>query len=296
MKKLLSILVISFLISPNFAQTSLKIGDQAPEIYLKDKTGKFIKLSENMSSLTIVHFWASWSNACKPMNQLLSESYTKYRRDGLEIFSVSIDKKGRNWLAEIENQKLTWPHHVSDFKGMVYSKPAKDYKIYEVPSIFVLNEKGIIVLINPTEDELSRHIKLFESGLKVLPKNSSNFIFLTKRVNYLIYNSEDTLVMGGKGKSVNISSLDTGKYHVNTGGQSFDFNKVIQEEVFDFQINYKTKQIRLSAPCSYEIRNENGNLLITGNSDYIDYSTLEITNKHDFYLVLPNSGHSIKLH
>jgi peroxiredoxin len=296
MKKHLFILLFTVVALPLFTQTSLKVGDIAPEITLKDKSGDVIKLSEHTGSLTIVHFWASWSKACKPMNQFLSQNYSKYNKEGLEIFSISIDKKGRTWLEEIHKQKLNWPHHVSDFKGMVYSKPAKDYKIYEVPSIFLLDENGVIIMINPSQDELSKRLKLLESELKVLPKASSNYIFLTKRADYLIYDANDTLVMGGKGKSVFIMSLDTGYYRMEIQGKSINFKKINQDKLYDFQINYKTKQVTFLSVCTYEIRSKNGNLLLSGKGDYIDYSVLNINNKDDFYLILPNSAHSVKLY
>ena len=102
-----SLIILCLLISWSvFSQTSLKIGDYAPEITLKEKHGDIIKLSESTGSLTIVHFWASWSKPCKPMNQYLSQAYSKYKKEGLEIFSVSIDKKPRTWFEAIENQKL----------------------------------------------------------------------------------------------------------------------------------------------------------------------------------------------
>lgn len=278
------------------AQTTLQVGTMAPDISLKDKNGEMIRLSEHRGSLTIVHFWASWSKACKPMNQFLVQSYSKYRKEGLEIFSVSIDKKARTWLEEIAQQKLNWPHHVSDFKGMVYSKPAKDYKIYEVPSIFLLDENGVIVMVNPTEDELAKRLKQLDSELKLLPKKSSNFIYFTKRVDYTIYDANDTLVVSGKGQEVAVNSLDTGYYHVVAGDRNFTFQKVAHDKIYDFQINYKLKQISFSVPCAYELRSKNGNLLYHSQGEYFDYSILKLNHKDDFYLILPNSIHAVKLY
>lgn len=292
-----SLIILSLLINWSvFSQTSLKIGDKAPEITLKGKDGDVIKLSESTGSLTIVHFWASWSKPCKPMNQYLSQAYSKYKKEGLEIFSVSIDKKPRTWFEAIENQKLNWPNHVSDFKGMVYSKPAKDYKIYEVPSIFVLDEKGMIQMINPTQDELIKKLKTLDNELKILPQQTSNFVYFTKRTDYLIYDSTDTLVLGGKGNSAYINKLDTGTYRLETTEKSFYFKKILQDTAYDFQINYQSKQITFITACSYEIRSKNGNLLLKGEGDYIDYSILHLKNKDDFFLILPNSAHELKLY
>jgi len=296
MKKILSLLlIITFSSLLVYSQANLQVGDKAPEINLKDKDGKYIKLSDTHGSLTIVHFWASWSKACKPMNQFLAQSYSKYEKEGLEIFSVSLDKKARTWLEQIQSQKLDWPYHVSDFKGMVYSKPAKDYKIFEVPYIFLLDENGIIIMINPTTEELAKRLKLLDMGLKILPKKSSNFIFFTKRADYSIYDSQDTLVMGGKGKAIYIASLDTGTYRIETNKLTFSFKKVNQDKIYDFQINYKTKRITFSAECKSELRSKDGNLLLESEESYLDYSTLNITNKDDFYLILPNSAHLLKL-
>ena len=291
-------LILLFLYLSTFlsAQATLKVGTVAPDIALKGRDGQVVRLSENRGSLTIVHFWASWSEACKPMNQFLTQSYSKYRKEGLEIFSISIDKKARSWLEGVDEQKLNWPNHVSDFKGMVYSKPAKDYKIYEVPSVFLLDESGVIIMVNPTQEELAKRLKLLDTELKLLPKKSSNLVFFTKRVDYSIYDSTDTLVLGGKGQMIRVNSLDTGYYRVEADDKRFSFLKVNQDKIYDFQINYKTKQVTFSTACNYELRSKNGNLLFSSQGEYFDYSVLKLNHKDDYYLVLPNSAHAVKLY
>ena len=279
-----------------FSQTGLLLGRLAPEITLKDQSGQTIKLSDNFGSLTIVHFWASWSKACKPMNQFLSQNYSRYNREGLKIFSVSVDKKARPWFDAIDKQKLNWPLHVSDFKGLVYSNPAKDYKIYEVPSIFLVDENGVVIMENPSQDDLYWRLRSLETDLKMIPNRSSNFIFLTKRVEYRIYDSEDTLVMGGRGTSVSISTLDAGEYRVEAAGEIFSFTKVIDDLIYDFQIDYQKKKVMFAVPCVYEIRSGNGNLLVRGKGEFVDYSQMEVRNKEEYYLILPNSAHILKLY
>ena len=295
--KIYSYILFLFLsISSTLGQGSLKVGGLAPEITLKNEDGETITLSESKGTLTVVHFWASWSKPCKEKNRFLAQVYSKNKKEGFEIFSISIDKKQKNWLTAIKKQNLNWKYHTNDFKGMVYSKPAKDYKIYEVPTLFLLDEKGEILMINPSEKELEEKLKSLDEYIRLLPKKTTKYIYLTKRNDYLIYDRNDTLVLGGKGNKVDVSTLDTGKYSVKTTNKTFFFEKTNSEIVYDFQITYKEKQITLSKICNYEIRNKNGNLILKGNSQIIDYSGLKLKHKTNFYLILPNNAHQITLY
>ena len=144
MKYILLIAIFCFSVQVYSQHKSLELGEKVPNITIKNHLGGYNNLYENLGQTTIVHFWGSWSKACIPMNKYLGDIYQKHKLEGLVIFSVSIDKKTRHWLEEIENQGLGWPLHGSDFKGMVHSKPAKDYEIFEVPSTFVLDEELLI--------------------------------------------------------------------------------------------------------------------------------------------------------
>ena len=63
--------------------------------------------------------------------------------DGLEIFSVSLDKDKSRWSKAIKDDNLYWDYHVSDLKGWS-SDAAFLYNIKSIPSIFIIDKNGFI--------------------------------------------------------------------------------------------------------------------------------------------------------
>ncbi len=287
--------ILILISSVGYSQLTLQVGDLAPEISLKDSEEKVLHLSDHLKEITIVHFWASWSRACIPMNNQLNQYYNKYKKEGLEIFSVSIDKKKKSWTKAIHDQKIGWKHHVCDFRGLIHSKPAKDYFLFEVPTIFLLDQNGKIIAINPDQTELSSILKRLETNFKILPDRTSEKIFLTKKSDYIITDTSGVSVLAGKGQAINISSLDYGDYIITANQVNHSFEKTDPANDIEFQINYKIESIILYQAVNYVLKSKNGNILMRGYGTSVPYKELGIKNKDDYFLVLPNNTYLIML-
>ena len=93
-------------------------GDMAPDIVMNDPAGVERKLSDLRGKVVLVDFWASWCRPCRRENPNVVRAYAKYKDQGFEVFSVSLDSKADRWASAIEQDQLTWPNHVSDLKGL----------------------------------------------------------------------------------------------------------------------------------------------------------------------------------
>ena len=71
-------------------------------------------------------------------------AYSKYNKDGFEVFSVSLDKAKEPWLQAIEQDGLTWPNHVSDLKWWE-SEAAKTYSVHSIPFTVLVDKEGKIL-------------------------------------------------------------------------------------------------------------------------------------------------------
>lgn len=116
----------------------------APEIALKNPSGTEIRLSSLKGKVVLIDFWASWCTPCRKENPNVVRMYKKYRGEGFEVFSVSLDQDQAAWKAAIDKDGLFWPNHVSDLMG--WQTPlTQTYGFQSIPHTVLLNREGNIV-------------------------------------------------------------------------------------------------------------------------------------------------------
>ncbi len=136
--------------------------EKAPDFTLIAPSGKKIKLSKLKGKMVLIDFWASWCGPCRRENPNVVEAYVKYKDKkflngkGFEVFSVSLDKNEDAWKKAIAEDKLIWKNHGWDKD----SEASKLYKVYSIPSGFLVNGDGNIVAKGQELRGLGLHIAL----------------------------------------------------------------------------------------------------------------------------------------
>lgn len=131
------------------AAKAAEVGSKAPEFSAPTPEGEQLALNDNLGKITIVDFWAAWCKPCRIENPNLVKTYNKYKDQGLNIISVSLDRPGQKerWIQAIKDDNLEQWDHVSNLQ--FWNDPiAKKYKISAIPATFVLDENGVIVAKN----------------------------------------------------------------------------------------------------------------------------------------------------
>ena len=145
------------------------IGDRAPELaFMNVDSTKVLKLSDLKGKYVLIDFWASWCGPCRRENPNVVNAYNKYSKakfktgKGFAIYSVSLDKNRNAWKQAIANDKLAWPHHVSDLRAWA-SAAAALYGVNSIPASFLIDPNGVIIGKNlrgtQIDMELDKYVK-----------------------------------------------------------------------------------------------------------------------------------------
>lgn len=122
-------------------------GQTAPTFSLSNLQGEEVGLSDVLAEneVVLVDFWASWCAPCIASIPKLKELYADYQDKGFEIVFVSIDDEYDDWNNESDKQELVWIN-LGDLDGGFLAHTAVEYGVLSIPTKFVLNKHGEILV------------------------------------------------------------------------------------------------------------------------------------------------------
>lgn len=147
-------------------QPDMDSGIPAPEFTAVDISGNTLSLEDFRGNYVLLDFWASWCGPCRrshPGLVKLHDSFAEADFAGGEQFvvlSVSLDNNRQNWLTAIEKDGLSWPTHILDQYLPGSSGGLADlYDVRQIPTRFLIDDKGMIVRVNPGNRYIRRYLK-----------------------------------------------------------------------------------------------------------------------------------------
>ena len=132
-----------------------EVGSAVAEFTVKDNDGKEVTLASlrEGKKYVLIDFWASWCNPCRKEIPNLKNLYKLYGDKGLQIVSISIDKKKAEWEKALEEEQLPWPNFL-DETGV-----ADLYKVRFVPTMYLIDAQGTLVGENLRGQALADKLK-----------------------------------------------------------------------------------------------------------------------------------------
>jgi thiol-disulfide isomerase/thioredoxin len=122
----------------------LQKGNTVPNIVQNNPEGEEMELYDLKGKVVLIDFWASWCKPCRAENPNVVRLYKKYKNDGFEIYSVSLDKSKDKWVQAIAADGLEWPYHVSDLKFW-NAAPAKEYNVSSIPYTVLVDKDSRVI-------------------------------------------------------------------------------------------------------------------------------------------------------
>ena len=106
-------------------------------------TGQNIAASQYRGRVLLVVFWATWVTPYAKDLPVIEAVYAKYRRAGFDILGVNLDPNAASLKPFIDKYGGRW-EHIRDAGGMDGTL-AKDYGIVSMPTMFLVDKRGIVI-------------------------------------------------------------------------------------------------------------------------------------------------------
>ena len=133
---------------------NFQIGSEIPNYELLTTTESTVPLNSTYAKYNLIQFWNSWCKACLEQHSLLKEVYETYHEKGFEIIGITLDANHEDWSKAVAIEKLPWTNLRIDagFTGEM----ATDMGVMDLPEYYLVDEKGRILEINLSFEELQR--------------------------------------------------------------------------------------------------------------------------------------------
>lgn len=143
-----------------YAQSLLKVGTHAPNFELPTPEGKKVQLSDFKGKYVLIDFWASWCPDCRRISPNVEAIAKEYQGKDLAVLAVSFDIDKEAWVKYINrNGAPVNEVHVSELKKMKESAVAKAFGVQWIPSLYLLDKDGKVLLATVEVSKVEAMVK-----------------------------------------------------------------------------------------------------------------------------------------
>ena len=126
----------------DFSAVPVKVDFAAPELTLKDLSGKSVSLKDYLGSVVLVNLWATWCPPCREEMPTLQSFYEKYKADGFVLIAINQEETGNVVEPFVKEFGLTFPVWLDiDYQAQ------REFNTMNLPSSYVIDRNGRVRLM-----------------------------------------------------------------------------------------------------------------------------------------------------
>jgi thiol-disulfide isomerase/thioredoxin len=119
----------------------LKPGKPIPEISYPDTQGKLNGFAQYHGKYLLIDFWASWCGPCRQAIPKVKELYNKYKDQGFDVVSISIDDTKQAWEKAVGEEHMAWNQLLSPDKNGTMNT----FLFSAIPTMYLVDRDGKII-------------------------------------------------------------------------------------------------------------------------------------------------------
>jgi len=133
------------------------IGKPAKDFSVVLTTGETFTLSEQKGKVILIDFWSTSCPPCIKEFPNLRDIYSVSKHKGFEILSISLDGNKEKFYKFLESNPMPWKHV---FTGKMWKDDVKLlYEVDAIPSLWLIDKKGILRYVNYKGKELEAAVE-----------------------------------------------------------------------------------------------------------------------------------------
>jgi len=148
-----------------YATDLLPVGTKVPDLI--DPLDSIHRIDDFHGRCVVLDFFATWCGDCRKDLPEMKKLYQTYDMEGVEFIGISFDTDAEVLQDFMDKESIPW-RVLSELKKMKETRMAKDYHIQWIPTMYLLDTEGRVMLATVEINKLKAKLAELKKGKKLV--------------------------------------------------------------------------------------------------------------------------------